>query len=136
MSEAPVLFFDGHCHLCNESVRWLLRLDRRRLLHYAPLQGETAERLFREKGVNRESLPDSIILYDGLRILTGFYALAGIARLFWPQGRMIWALFGYPPISWIGSGLYRLVAIVRYRIFGRTEYCSVGKKEDRALFLP
>jgi hypothetical protein len=38
-----VLFFDGECGLCNGLVRILIRLDRPGRLHYAPLQGPSAQ---------------------------------------------------------------------------------------------
>src|SRR5215813_8230825 len=34
----PVLFFDGECGLCNNSIRWLIDHDRRRVLRFAPLR--------------------------------------------------------------------------------------------------
>jgi predicted DCC family thiol-disulfide oxidoreductase YuxK len=37
-----LLLFDGECGLCDRAVRFLARRDRRRLLRFAPLQGETA----------------------------------------------------------------------------------------------
>ena len=37
-----LVLYDGECGLCDRLVQWLLRHDRRHVLHYAPLQGETA----------------------------------------------------------------------------------------------
>lgn len=135
----PVLFFDGNCHLCNESVRLLLKLDRHRQLRYAPLQGETARRLFsqiNESSSLTRALPDSIVFFDGKRLLVTWKALLGIATLLWPRSRFFLAVLAVPPISWMGAALYRLIAVLRYRLFGRAEYCAVGKKGDRELFLP
>ena len=134
----PVLFFDGDCHLCNESVRLLLKLDRNRSLRYAPLQGETARILFEdlnESGGLTRAMPDSIVFFDGKRLLVTWKALLGIATLLWPGARLFWALLALPPISWLGAAVYRVIAALRYRVFGRAEYCAVGKKADRELFL-
>lgn len=41
---AWVVFFDGECGMCNQSVRRLVRWDRQATLQYAPLQGELARK--------------------------------------------------------------------------------------------
>ena len=40
-----VVYYDGVCGLCNRTVRWLIRHDRKRILRYAPLQSELAREL-------------------------------------------------------------------------------------------
>ena len=40
-----LVLYDGLCALCNRVVNYLLAIDRRGTLHYAPLQGQTAGRL-------------------------------------------------------------------------------------------
>ena len=47
----PVLFFDGECGLCNRLVRLLLRLDRKAVLRFGPLQGSTAQQYLRTHGL-------------------------------------------------------------------------------------
>ena len=42
--EKAILFFDGECGLCQRSVRLLARIDFKRRLYFAPLQGITAQR--------------------------------------------------------------------------------------------
>ena len=37
-----ILFYDGDCGLCAQSVRFFLGIDRHKRLSFAPLQGETA----------------------------------------------------------------------------------------------
>ena len=38
-----ILFYDGDCGLCAQSVRFFLGIDRHKHLSFAPLQGETAQ---------------------------------------------------------------------------------------------
>lgn len=45
LPQRPIVFFDGVCGMCNASVDFLLRHDRRERLMFAPLQGTTAEQL-------------------------------------------------------------------------------------------
>lgn len=48
-----ILFYDGDCGICTRSVRFLLKRDRQRRLHFAPLQGTTAQSLLPE-GLRQE----------------------------------------------------------------------------------
>ena len=48
-----ILFYDGDCGICTRSVRFLLKRDRLRRLHFAPLQGTTAQSLLPE-GLRKE----------------------------------------------------------------------------------
>ena len=38
-----ILFYDGDCSLCAQSVRFFLKIDRHKRICFAPLQGETAQ---------------------------------------------------------------------------------------------
>ena len=38
-----ILFYDGDCGLCAQSIRFFLGIDRHKRLSFAPLQGETAQ---------------------------------------------------------------------------------------------
>ena len=38
-----ILFYDGDCGLCAQSVRFFLKIDRHKRICFAPLQGETAQ---------------------------------------------------------------------------------------------
>ncbi|MGJ8654148.1 MAG: thiol-disulfide oxidoreductase DCC family protein [Opitutaceae bacterium] len=48
-----ILFYDGDCGICTRSVRFLLKRDHRERLHFAPLQGTTAQSLLPE-GLRKE----------------------------------------------------------------------------------
>lgn len=41
---AGIVFFDGECPFCFFWVDWLLKKDRKKVLSFAPLQGETAKK--------------------------------------------------------------------------------------------
>ena len=37
-----IVFFDGFCNLCNRAVNFLMKIDGKKILKYAPLSGSTA----------------------------------------------------------------------------------------------
>ena len=43
--QKPNIFFDGVCAMCNTFVNLALRIDRKQLFLFAPLQGTTAKEL-------------------------------------------------------------------------------------------
>ncbi len=118
----PVLFFDGECGLCNRLVRTLLRWDRRNTLHFAPLQGPVAQAYLRQHGLPTEDF-DSLILVPEwsrrdrpeylLRTDGALEALRASGRL----SRTVTVLKCIP--SGVRDAMYKLVARVRYRLFGQ-----------------
>lgn len=55
-----VLFFDGHCNLCNHTVNWLVKIDQRKRIQFASLQGSTAKELLLKTGLVSSQKANSI----------------------------------------------------------------------------
>ena len=47
LEDKKIIFFDGYCGLCNFFVTTVIKLDKKRMFRYAPLQGELAKELLR-----------------------------------------------------------------------------------------
>jgi len=131
-SESPIVFFDGVCGLCNRTVNFLIGIDRKKRLRYAPLQGETAaERLPEDL---RKDL-NSMILFDKRGICRKSTA---VARTLMHVGGM-WGVLGFlvwvipAPLRNFGYGV---VAANRYRIWGKLEACRLPRPGEQELFLP
>ena len=121
MPEVPgaVLFFDGGCGLCHNSVRILIALDRKGKLTFAPLGGE----LFGERvpEAARVGLPDSLVLWtpdDRLHVrsaavLRALEEIGGIWAFEAKLGRLIPAA--------LRDRLYDAIARARHRWFKKPE---------------
>jgi predicted DCC family thiol-disulfide oxidoreductase YuxK len=118
--------------LCNRFVDRTLRADKRHVLRFAPLQGETARALLPampadagawtmvfvdERGAHLRS--DAAL--EVWRRLGGFRGLLALGR-FVPR--------------FVRDPVYRLIARHRYRWFGRRETCRVPTAAERSFFLP
>jgi predicted DCC family thiol-disulfide oxidoreductase YuxK len=129
----PIVFFDGVCGLCNASVDWLLTRDRRAILTFAPIQGETAARTLGKQDDDPESW--SMVLVDD----TGRYersdAAIGIARHLGGPWALAGRLVGVVPRG-LRDAAYRWIARNRYRWFGRHDTCRIPSPAERARFLP
>ncbi len=130
--QRPIVFFDGHCGLCNRSVDWILKHDNSHVFLFSPLQGTTAGDLFMscpaeellrsfwlkdESGLHRKSTA----ILRVCRRLGGLPALLSMAIIVPRQIR-----------DWV----YDLIAKSRYRIWGRSESCRIPTPDERAHFLP
>ena len=124
-----VILFDGPCHLCQWSVRFLLARDRRAYFKFAPLDSPAARAL----GVVRPAVPETIVLVEDGRIYTRSDAVLRIvSRLGWPW-RLVAALRVVPrPLR---DSAYTFIARHRYRWFGRSDVCPLPAAEDANRFL-
>jgi len=124
---APVLFFDGECGLCNRTVRWLIARDRRRVLRFAPLQGELAAQKLPPLPEGFEEGSVALWDEDGVHYRSEA-TLRAVARL-----GGIWRLSTM--LLWVPQALrdffYRWIARNRIRWFGRVESCALLSPADR-----
>lgn len=126
-----IVFFDGCCHLCNSSVKWLIRLDKKRILKYAPLQGESAGLILKTE---TSTLPESIVyLRKGkahVKSSASIWLLYDVAWYF------KWIVLFFVIPGFIRNGLYDFIAKNRYRWFGKYDTCAKPQPEWTELFLP
>jgi predicted DCC family thiol-disulfide oxidoreductase YuxK len=128
----PVVLFDGVCNLCNGSVRFVVRHDRRGRFRFASLQSEAGQALLRRHGLDPADL-FSVVLVDGGRVTTRSDAALDVARGLGGAWRAAGLLRAVPrPVR---DRVYDWVARNRYRWFGRRDACMLPSPELRARFL-
>lgn len=135
----PVLLFDGTCGLCNRSVRFLLRMDRRGRLHFAPLQSEPAQAYLRSQGLPTDDFDSMVFVPDWAHPERGDYLLrtSGVVAALRACGGMARAMgnvLGIIPTSWRDAG-YKVIARWRYRIWGEWQACPLPKPEWTKRFI-
>ena len=128
----PIVLYDGECGLCHRSVKFLIKRDRGQLL-YAPLQGETATALKQRFPEIPETL-ESVVLVDGDRVHLRSKAFLYVARYLTRPWR--WAYH----LRWLPAFLldlgYRVIARIRYRVWGKYDTCQLPSVEERTQLLP
>lgn len=133
-SQPEILFYDGHCGLCHRAVQFVLAEDRDgTLFRFAPLQGETFQRLVPSE--QRKMLPDSVVVMttDG-KLLARSDAFLHILRRLGGGWRVLADVLSVVPRG-LRDLVYDFVARVRYRIFGRRDdVCPVMPPELRRRF--
>jgi predicted DCC family thiol-disulfide oxidoreductase YuxK len=133
-----LVVFDGHCGLCDRSVRWLLRRDRQDRLRFAASESPQVAELLVRHGFSTAG-PETILAVRDAggpeeQILVrsaAFVALLGELPRPWP---VVAAGLRWIPRVLLDAA-YRLVARWRYRIWGRQESCPVPTPAQRTRFL-
>jgi predicted DCC family thiol-disulfide oxidoreductase YuxK len=128
-----LLLYDGTCGLCDRSVQFVLRHDRRDRFRFAALQSEPVKRLVAELGFDPERV-DSMIFVDedGVAARESTGALRTAARLGWPW-RALAAALVLP--RFLRDPIYRFIAHRRFRWFGHVDACRLPKPTERERFL-
>ena len=126
----PVVLFDGVCKLCNGSVNFILRSDRKGRLKLAPLQSDYGLVILKKH--DKHSNPvDSIMLLEGTRLTEKSTAIIRISKYLggaWPL-----CMIALVIPRFIRDFMYDIIAKNRYRWFGKYDTCRLPDAdfEDR-----
>ena len=137
MSEIPankkLILFDGVCNLCNNSVNFVIKHDKKNRFLFAPLQSESGNAIVQQNNIDTSKI-DSIILVDeDGRVSFKSTAALKIAReLGFPRNLAV-VFFILPPF--LRNWVYDYVASNRYKWFGRKDKCMIPTPELKAKFL-
>lgn len=127
--DRPVIFFDGHCNLCNHFVDFVFRHDKKGLFLVAPLQGTTAKEYLPQEHLTLSS----VVVADKDKTFTeSTAALWVLSCLSWPWPLM--AIFFLLP-RFLRDPIYRFIANHRYQWFGRRDTCRLPTEGEKGRFL-
>jgi len=132
-----LVLYDGVCGLCNRLVKFLLRRDLADCFRFAPLQSEFSRTVLERHGLNSGDLETVVVIDNfgtsGEQAFTrSDAAIASVSRLggMWKAASV--ARF-VPRV--LREPVYKLIARLRYRIFGRYDACLMPAPEFRKKFL-
>ena len=131
-----LVLFDGECAVCDATVQFLLDRDPDGVLHYAPLQGETAAGIVARHPWLADL--DTLVLIENAgadeRVRVHSHAIFHMLRaLGGPWSAVSWLRMVPQPLTDLG---YRTFAALRYRLFGRLEECRIPRPEEVGRFHP
>lgn len=127
----PIVFFDGTCGFCNSVVDWIMNRDPNAHFRFTPLQSETAKLVLSED--DRRNF-DTIVILKKTRVFKRSDAVVEILLDLGSPWYECGVLLNAIPQAIRDLG-YKLVAAIRYRIFGKRETCRVPTPEERTRFL-
>ena len=129
----PVILFDGVCHLCQASVKFIVQRDPAGIFRLASLQSEVGIGIIKSFGLEPKAEPDSVVLIENGRVWQKSSAALRIARRLsggWP---LFYGLIVIPRV--IRDPVYDWIARNRYRWFGRDDSCMLPGPDLRKRFL-
>ena len=129
---SKILLFDGVCNLCNGSVLFVIKRDKKKQIRYAAIQSKQGKMLMEKYGIEEAYLGSLIFIDEGKVYLrsTGALRLCKYLKGLWP---MLYLLIIIPPF--IRNFFYDTISKYRYKLFGKYETCMVPTNELKSLFL-
>ena len=132
MNTEPTILFDGVCNLCNGTVHFIIKRDKKKLIRYAALQSDTGLQLLQQSGLIWKDM-QSFVFFESKKVYTRSTAALKVCRYL----KAGWPLFyGFIIVPrFIRDGIYNLIARNRYKWFGKREQCMVPSQEIKSRFL-
>ena len=128
-----LILFDGVCNLCNRSIQYVIKFDKKDQFLFTALQSETGKYLIDKFNIDATKT-DSVLLYNPMKgIDTKSTAALKIAYQLGFPHRILCVFFIIPPF--IRNWVYDFIAKNRYKWFGKKEACMIPTPELKAKFL-
>lgn len=123
MNEKTTLYYDGYCNLCNTWMKIVQRADRKKSIHFIPLQSVEGI-LILEKFEKLDEKLDSLIYEKaGIYYINSDAVIQGLTDL-----GGVWKAIQI--LNWVPKSfrdyIYKIIARNRYTIFGKAESCNTA----------
>jgi predicted DCC family thiol-disulfide oxidoreductase YuxK len=128
-----IILFDGLCNLCESSVLFVIKYDKKDVFRFVALQSDLGKNIIRHIGMDSKHI-DSIVLYEpGIAYYYKSQAALEIAK-------SLGGLFHFGTLfriipNGLRNLLYDYIAKNRYVWFGKKEFCMVPTNEIKSKFL-
>ena len=132
IQQQHIILFDGVCNLCNGSVIFILKREKRPTFHFASLQSEPGKELLTWCGFPQAFL-DAVVYIEKGDVHVGSTAALKIGqRLKFPWS--VISSIGLLVPRRIRDWVYQQIGIHRYRWFGKRDVCMVPTAALRPRF--
>lgn len=118
----PLIVFDGVCVLCNRTVDFIIRHDKRKLFRFTQLQSGAGTAIVNTLETGNPPTT-SVYLIEGDNICVKSAAVLRVLRLLDGAWSMLYVFVLVP--RFIRDGIYDFIARHRYDCFGRATSCRV-----------
>ncbi|MFL9484764.1 thiol-disulfide oxidoreductase DCC family protein [Chitinophagaceae bacterium LWZ2-11] len=127
----PIILFDGVCNLCNSSVQFVIKHDKKEVFQFSSLQSDFGQQILEQNGLSGINL-FSLILLDKGNIYTQSTAVLRIAKKLGGFWSLLYVFIIVP--KFLRNGIYNWIARNRYKWFGKQEACWVPTEELKRRF--
>jgi predicted DCC family thiol-disulfide oxidoreductase YuxK len=127
-----IILFDGICNLCNSSIQFIIKNDRKNQFMFASLQSKYGQKFLSENKLNTSNFDSIILCIDNQYYQKSDAALLIAKKLNFPINLI--AVFYIIPKK-VRDLAYTYIAKNRYKWFGKQESCWIPTKELQSKFL-
>jgi predicted DCC family thiol-disulfide oxidoreductase YuxK len=127
-----IVLFDGVCNLCNGTVQFIMKRDKKRKFVFGSLQGKAGQAYLRKYGLPTDHFYSFMLLEQNV-LYTRSTAVLRLLKHLGRGWQLFYVFIVIPPV--IRDGIYHLIAKNRYRLFGKKEQCRIPTPEERGRFL-
>jgi len=128
----PLLLFDGICNLCNTSINYIIKRDKRQLFKFASLQSDAAKQVLLQFNEKKYSIDSIILIYNN----SIYYKSSAILKLLSIMGGIYSvSAIGYIIPKKLRDKLYDYIAKNRYKWFGKRESCMLPTTDLEQRFI-
>lgn len=133
IEQQKIILFDGICNLCNGSVIFVMKREKKPIFKFASIQSKAGRELLEWCGLP-STYSQAVILIDNGRTYLGSSAALKIGQeLTFPWHIM--AYIGFMVPKFIRDWVYAQIAEHRYQWFGKRDICMVPNENLKARFL-
>ena len=127
-----IILFDGVCNFCNYWVNFIIDRDKDDIFKFAALQSEAGQKLLNKFKMKTEDF-DTFILIDGEIYFAKSTAALKIARKLNYPVKVLYYFIFIP--KFLRDSIYSLIAINRYKFFGKRDICRIPSENEKKKFL-
>lgn len=132
--DRQIVFFDGVCNFCNNTVDLIWRNNREKDFYYSSLQSDFANKFLKQFNIENADLV-TLYFFDGTKIHDRSRAVGKIlSRLDSRLYRFLGTVLLLIP-KFLADPFYLLFAKNRYKITGKRDNCRVPSSEEKTYFL-
>jgi len=117
-----IILFDGVCNLCNASVNFVIKHDKKEHFLFASLQSDAAKEILLQFHLKNLKI-DTIILIEANKVYYKSTAALLIVKHLEGPFKLLFGFIIIP--KFLRDWIYRFIANHRYNWFGKRESCMM-----------
>ena len=126
MESKIVIYYDGICFVCSSVINALIKMDKKNILYFSPLQSKYAKSTIDKKFLKDT---DSVIVKKNEKVFSKSHAAFEVLKEL--KSPMRFAFYFVP--TFFADLVYDFIAKRRYSWFGKKEECIFPKDNPKFL---
>ncbi len=132
LKHKTILLFDGYCNLCNSSVQFVLKHEKKEELYFTSLQSEAGIEILKHYSIDVNKV-DSLVLIEYNKAYIKSSAALRATKYLKGLYPLLFSFIIVP--AFIRNFVYDFIARNRYKWYGKSDTCMIPDKQVSHRFL-